>query len=404
MKVKMPAAALVSAALLLGLAASASAHGVPGHTITVSPGDSIQAAIDKAQPGDTIKLRSGTFHESVNITKSNLTVTGSGAKSTRIVPPPSPAPPCGFCVSNSDDQGNIISTVANIHISRLTVDGFSEFGIFYFGTSGGRVDHTIASNDGGYGMVAFNSSNTRFEWNATFNDGEAGLYIGDSPQANAVVHGNTAWNNKFGVLVRDATFGEVSHNWLFNNCTGLMFLDTPAPGGAGNFTAKDNRTVANNKACPADAEEGAPPFSGAGILVVGAHDLDIHHNAALFNNPSGPAAASGGIVLVSGQVVGTSPESNNRVAFNVALHNDPFDLSWDGAGTGNVFVGNVCKTSNPAGLCAKQGNGGEANGGHGNGDQGNGGQGHGNGGHHGHHKHHRHNHHKHHKHHRHHKN
>jgi hypothetical protein len=390
MKVKMTAAALVSAALLLGLAASASAHGVSRHTITVSAGDSIQAAVDKANPGDTIKLKSGTFHESVQITKGNVTVTGSGAKSTRIVPPPgSPPHSCGFCVTNSDDQGNVISTVPNVHISKLTVDGFTGFGIFFSGTSGGRVNNTIASNDGEYGIVAFNSSNTRFEWNATPNNGEAGLYIGDSPQANAVLHGNTSWGNNFGVLVRDASFGEVSHNWLFNNCTGLLFVDTPEPTAGGNWTAKGNRTVANNNACPPVADEGIPPFSGAGIMVVGYHDVDMHNNVALFNNPSGPAVASGGIVLLSGQPVGTGPENNNRVTFNLALHNDPFDLNWDAAGTGNVFVGNVCKTSNPAGLGAKQGNGGH---GHGNG-----GPGHGNGRHH---KHHKHKHHKHHKHHK----
>ena len=32
--------------------------------------------------------------------------------------------------------------------------------------------------------------------------------------------------------------------------------------------------------------------------------------------------------------------------------NQPFDLVYDGLGTGNQFVGNACTTSSPSGLCA----------------------------------------------------
>jgi hypothetical protein len=33
------------------------------------------------------------------------------------------------------------------------------------------------------------------------------------------------------------------------------------------------------------------------------------------------------------------------------LFDNALDLFWDGAGAGNVFVGNLCRTSDPAGLC-----------------------------------------------------
>ena len=43
--------------------------------------------------------------------------------------------------------------------------------------------------------------------------------------------------------------------------------------------------------------------------------------------------------------------SNNVVSWNVVKNSGQYDLYWDGTGTGNVWTGNLCKTSSPAGLC-----------------------------------------------------
>jgi nitrous oxidase accessory protein len=44
-------------------------------TITVNPGESIQAAIEKASPGDIIEVKSGTYKEGIEVTKT-LTIVG----------------------------------------------------------------------------------------------------------------------------------------------------------------------------------------------------------------------------------------------------------------------------------------------------------------------------------------
>jgi len=56
-----------------------------GADIVVKPGDSIQEAIDSAQPGATILISPGIYKESLNITKS-LVLKGSGSKETVITP------------------------------------------------------------------------------------------------------------------------------------------------------------------------------------------------------------------------------------------------------------------------------------------------------------------------------
>jgi polygalacturonase len=58
-----------------GVASPAAAH--TGHMIVVTT--TIQAAVDAAQPGDTILVPPGTYHESVLVTKSHLTIVGSPA-------------------------------------------------------------------------------------------------------------------------------------------------------------------------------------------------------------------------------------------------------------------------------------------------------------------------------------
>jgi nitrous oxidase accessory protein NosD len=85
-----------------------------------------------------------------------------------------------------------------------------------------------------------------------------------------------------------------------------------------------------------------------GIAIAGAHDNRVKHNLITGNVPTGPTAVSGGVAVIT-DFLGTTPK-DNRVVGNVLRHNRP-DLFWDGSGSGNVFRRNICRTSDPAGLC-----------------------------------------------------
>ena len=82
-------------------------------TLVVHPGQSIQAAVDNARPGTTIKLAAGVYHQSVGITKDGITLAGSGPGTSVIEPAAQPSGPCGsqqfgICVvGHTDDNGNI---------------------------------------------------------------------------------------------------------------------------------------------------------------------------------------------------------------------------------------------------------------------------------------------------------
>ena len=72
-------------ALGTGMASAAQASSV----IVVGPGQSIQAAINAARPGDTVFVRPGVYHQSVQIRTNGITLRGSGAfhGGTVLVPP-----------------------------------------------------------------------------------------------------------------------------------------------------------------------------------------------------------------------------------------------------------------------------------------------------------------------------
>jgi nitrous oxidase accessory protein NosD len=303
-----------------------------GHV--VRPGESIQKAIKAADPGDTIVVLGGVHHESVVIKKDGISLRGDDAV---LKPPAKPTSSCGasgFCVQADD-----------VSISGFTVRNFPASGIIAIGARNAKFVTNRAFNNGEYGIAAFSSPGTRMIANLTSGSDDAGLYVGDSPHADATVVANETYDNFLGILVRNALHGKIVGNRVHNNCLGMLFL-ADAPGPAGAFGVSGNKVVNNTRACP--AFEDAPPLSGVGIALLGARGMESKGNHIVHNVPSGPTGFSGGVVVTKG-FGGTAP-TNNTVVGNTILRNKP-DIFWDKSGSGNRFKPNNCKTSKPGGLC-----------------------------------------------------
>jgi nitrous oxidase accessory protein NosD len=402
------------AAALAGLTTMLLSGPAAADVIRVSPGESIQAAIDQAGEGDTVKLAPGTYTENVQIKTDGITLKGAGADETVIEPGSSPSPVdpfcegTGICVADvtlpaDPNAPPIINNhVAGVRIKDLAVKNFKQFsGVFFFGARDQRVSGVLAENGGEYGIGAFNTTGGQYWGNVTTNNGEAGIYVGDSPDADAVVRHNVSSGNLgFGIFVRDAAHGVVEDNDSFGNCIGILFLDTPAPTDVSDWTARDNDASHNTAVCP--TEEGGPPVGGIGIAIANASGITLVGNTANENVPAGPVEVSGGIVVVSPPPEGPGDPvqiaTDNTIKLNTAFGNSRVDLLWDQQGD-NRFIGNRCRTSDPDGLCVERRHG------HGHGRRGDDGDDgdHGHSGHHGDkHGKHNHKHHKQHKHHKHH--
>jgi nitrous oxidase accessory protein NosD len=305
-----------------------------GHVVRA--GQSIQKAIKAADPGDTIVVRGGIHRESVKVRKDGISLRGVDA----VLKPPAKSTSSSSCgVSGFCVQADHVS------IRGFTVRNFKDFGIVAFGARDASFVANRAFDNGEYGITAFSSTGTKIIANRTSGSDDSGIYVGDSPHADATVVANETYGNFLGILVRNARHGKIAANRVHNNCLGMLFL-ADAPGPAGVFDVHANEVVNNTRACP--AFEDAPPLSGVGIALLGARGMEIQGNHIVHNVPSGPTGFSGGVVVVKG-FGGTAP-TNNTVVGNTILRNKP-DILWDKSGSGNRLAPNNCKTSKPGRLC-----------------------------------------------------
>ena len=350
---------LVAAGCLIGWLTLVSPTSAIANTHHVHPGDSIQAAVDAASPGDTIMVRAGTYRESVKIQTDGLTLRSKG--SVTLKPQKYgdgqcylPGHVAGFCVVPADfdpRMGSYTRRVREVIITGFRIVGFDD-GVFGFGTENLKVSHVVAINNTDYGVASFDGIGTRFTWNATSGSHDAGIYVGDSVDANGVVTNNLSWDNALGILIRHSHKVVLSHNKVWGNCLGVFLLSDIEAGGSGHITVQHNTASANNNVCP-NFEGFLPDLGGGGIVLAGSqHDI-IFQNVVTGNR--GNTLFSGGIVLITNTLPNPDQSfdvsKDNLVALNRLSGNEPADVVTDAASTPNVFVRNRCDTSIPDGLC-----------------------------------------------------
>ncbi|MFG2396428.1 right-handed parallel beta-helix repeat-containing protein [Streptomyces lydicus] len=341
------------AVVLAGGLGAAAPHDAEGRHV-VRPGESIQRAVDRARPGDTIVLRPGVYRESVLIDKSRLRLVGAGKK-TVLTPPRTRAENAcgqggnGICVLSRDKR-----PLRDVSIRSLTVEGFKRNGIWASGTDRMSVHEVTARRNGVWGIAQEKSTRGVIRDNYVTGNGDSGIFLantvkeegGATDTRGALISQNRLTRNRIGVTVRRVRNLTVSHNTMTGNCGGIFIVGDESRPRAGALTVRDNDISRNNKHCPASSR--LPFLQGSGIVLTGTERALVRHN--LIKDNIGRSPLSGGVVLFHSFV--NALNERNVIVDNIVLRNKPADLlNKDAAGKGNRFIRNVCRTSKPAGLC-----------------------------------------------------
>ncbi len=228
---------LVILYLLSGYAIIPPAHAQPG-ILYVSPGESIQAAVDAASPGDTIIVNPGTYAESVLIQKS-LKLLGVDRNTTIIQTP------------DRFDSINITATqdvvVANFSITI----GSTLRDSVYIQDSANVTITDCTLTDSIYGVLIQGGSKNRVE-NNLMTGNEIGVGIWNS--ANATIRNNViSGSPSLGVEIIGGTGHQLVDNEISQNLAAVeissstrnLVHDNTLTGGADGIDVRANSTNNN---------------------------------------------------------------------------------------------------------------------------------------------------------------
>ncbi|WP_405805254.1 right-handed parallel beta-helix repeat-containing protein [Streptomyces sp. NBC_00210] len=344
----------IAVVMVSGLGAAAPSYGAARHA--VHPGESIQEAVNAAQPGDTIVISPGTYRESVLVTKANLTLRGFGGGATVIMPAPATTAAANTCAQAGNGicvTGTAAQSVDGVTIRSLTVSGFTKTAIWSSYTDRLTVRQVTAEKNGVWGIGQQHSTRATFRNNAVRDNGDAGIFIANTVEEEGGAtdtHGSKVANNlltgnRIGATVRRVRNLTVRGNEMTGNCAGLFVVGDESKPAAGDMTVRGNAINQNNKFCPATPR--LPAIQGSGIVLTGAEATVVRDNTVL--NNVGASPLSGGIVLFQSFVGATN--TDNVIRHNDVRGNKTADLVNQGGGTGNTFLDNMCEASEPTGMC-----------------------------------------------------
>ncbi|KAA3647934.1 MAG: hypothetical protein DWQ07_02800 [Chloroflexi bacterium] len=279
-------------------------------TVTVAQGETIQQAVDRANPGDTIMVPYGEYHERVAIDLNDITLLGI------------PNEDGEWPILNGQDQLSeaVISSGNNFEIGYFQVINYTDNGVLVEGVTGVYMHHIYAARTGTYGLYPVQSTDVLIEDSEVSGADDAGIYAGQSEDV--VIRNNVVYENVLGIEVENTIGSEVYGNHAYDNTLGILAVVLPQLTSKVSLDTKiyDNLIENNNTANFAQAGTAAALVpAGSGIGVIGSDDVEIYNNTIRGNKTVGIGVFSLLIGYDTNEVdVGPNPE-------NVHVYDNTFD-------------------------------------------------------------------------------
>lgn len=347
---------------------------VPGHTgaedaprtWTVSPGQTIQEAIDKAGPGDTVQILPGEYVQQITITKDNITIRGLEYEGERTT--------LAAKANEEDEALDAAITIGgnNVTVEGLVINGFDLFGIGADNCTG-VVVRSVSVLGTGQSGVHFDDVREGVVDRVVAGRTGVGIAIQDSTACR--ITDSEAFSSRVGLYLGDSQHVTVDNSSFHHNATGAFLAGTRADDGRLAYVKLLRCRLIGNNADIGGPEEfplhDAP--SGVGIIVRGVSDVEIAFGVISENGSMGVVAMSQDddeVRHAADEVDEKLPTERIYLHHNVYAANGdapsekfstqfegvpPGDLYWDGRGERNQFQENSGLKTYPEKLVVERG-------------------------------------------------
>ena len=239
-----------------------------GETLVVNPGESIKAAVERAQPGDSIRVMPGVYSETVYIDKDDIHLSGFIAAGER---------------ATLDGQGKLNDAILysgnNIVIENFKIVHYKGNGIMSQAGNNFEIRNNIIIDTGIYGIFPQLGTNGLIEHNTVSGIADAAIYVGMSDNIH-VAH-NEVFDSVAGIEIENSRHAIVENNYTHHNTGGILTFITPGLPIKTTYDViiRNNFILDNNTpnfGAPGSTVAGIP--AGTGILVMAADDVIIEGN------------------------------------------------------------------------------------------------------------------------------
>lgn len=332
--------------------ASRTASTAPSATFTVSPGQSIQAAVDRAAPGDRIQLMPGVYHESVTIDFDDIELVGLIEDGRRAV-----------LDGRNELNDAIMVSGHNFVIQGIEMRNYKANGVVVNQAKNVTFRDLIGVNTGKYAVYPVQCDGVVIDGCVVSDVWDAGVYAGQCK--NVEIRNCVVYRNTIGIEAENSDNVVIRDNTAFNNSLGVLVVLLP------NLPSKsaDTALVVNNRVLGNNYKNTAPPGNlaamvqpGQGIVIAGADRTEVTDNEIADHHSVGIVVASVTDSLTEGEEMG---ELGEPIKMDIEPHTDHvyvhgnrfanngggplaeqfsslgftrgFDLVWSGQGQGNVW-------------------------------------------------------------------